>query len=284
LDQYVMQESGVQTPPSGPSPGKLRVLIADPMDRDRMALVESLRPHKDLIDITETRGAGETLKVLMQNRTDIAYVDLQLDGAAGTDVLGQARRHDIRPFLVLTASTVLPNWAMLATDLFAYEFLKKPCAPEDVVNALHAFRSMRRPTSILLAEGNEVARGLMRKIIGASRFRCEIDETDHGRHALKMARTRRYDIAMIDSGLAGMSGLETACQLQTQFPDMAVILLLPASNTVLAASLKHFNLQYTLSKPFFARDVDLLLHQVHGLRRPYLMNAIMKSEKPRMTA
>ncbi|MGL4727287.1 MAG: response regulator [Bosea sp. (in: a-proteobacteria)] len=278
-----MQESSVQTPIAGTTPGKLRVLIADPVDRDRMSLAEALRPHKDLMDVIETQGAGETLKVLRQSRIDIAYVDLQLQGAAGTEVLGEARRENIKPFLVLTAAAVLPNWAMLATDLFAYEFLKKPCAPEDVVNAIHAFRSMRRPTSILLAESNEVARGLMRKIITASRFRCDIDETDNGRHALKMARTRNYDIALIDSGLSGMSGLETACQLQSQFEGTATVLLLPASNTVLAASLKHFNLQYTLSKPFFARDVDLLLHQVHGLRRPYLMNAIMKADKPRMT-
>jgi CheY-like chemotaxis protein len=270
-------------PAAGVAPGKLRVLIADPVDRDRMALAEALRPHKELMEVIETQGAAETLKTLRQSRIDIAYVDVQLQGAAGTAVLAEARRDNIKPFLVLTAAAVLPNWAVLATDLFAYEFLKKPCAPEDIVNAIHAFRSMRRPTSILLAESNEVARGLMRKIIGASRFRCDIDETDNGRHALKMARARNYDIALIDSGLSGMSGLETACQLQAQFPDIAAVLLIPASNTVLAASLKHFNLQYTLTKPFFARDVDLLLHQVHGLRRPYLMNAIMKSEKPRMT-
>ncbi len=270
--------------PPAAGPAKLRVLIADAIDRDRMAIAEALRPHKDLMEVHEAKSAADTLKLLRQARIDIAFVDLQLDGAAGTDVLGHARREEIKPFLVLTAGTVLPNWSMLATDLFAYEFLKKPCAPEDVVNALHAFRSMRRPTSVLLAESNEVARGLMRKIIGASRFRTEIDETDNGRHAMKMARTRNYDVALIDSGLAGMSGLETACQLQAQFPETATVLLLPASNTVLAASLKHFNLQYTLAKPFFARDVDLLLHQVHGLRRPYLMNALLKDLQQKRSA
>jgi DNA-binding NarL/FixJ family response regulator len=263
---------------------KKRVLIADSSDRDRMAIAEALRPHKARVEIIETETMDGALKALRQNKIDIAYVDLKLRDGSGVAAIGQARREGHEPFLVLTSGAVLPNWAMVATDVFAYEFLKKPCAADDIVNALLAFECMNRPTMVMLADPNEIARNIMRKIINASQFKCDIDETDNGHHAVKMARIRAYDLALIDSGLTGMSGLETACQLQSQFPDTAVALLLAASNKALASSLKHFSLQHTLSKPFFARDVDLLLHQVHGLRRPYLMNATIKTDKQAMSA
>ncbi len=262
---------------------RLNVLIADAVDRDRMAMAEVLRPQKAMLNIAETENAAETLDALRKGSIDLAFVDLKLSDTSGVAVIGQARREGHQPFLVLTAGAVLPNWAMVATDLFAYEFLKKPCAPEDVLNALKAYNRMKRPTSVLLVDAVEPARRIMRKIIGASQFRSEIDETDNGRHALKMARTKHYDIALVDVGLAGMSGLETACQMQSSFPQTAVVLMMAASNTALAASLKHFSLQYTLAKPFFARDIDVLLHQVHQLRRPYLMNAILKGEKQALT-
>lgn len=268
---------------TAPIPRK-KVLIADPSDRDRMAIAEALRPHKDILEIVETGTAADTLRALRQGNIDIACVDLKLKEGSGVEAIGQARREGHEPFLILTSGAVLPNWAMVATDLFAYEFLKKPCAADDITNAVQAHLRMNRPTSVMLADSSEHARRIMRKIIDSSQFRCDIDETDNGPHALKMARIRAYDLVLVDAGIGGMSGLETACQLQSQFPQTSVALLLAASNTVLASSLKHFSLQYTLSKPFFARDVDFLLHQVHGLRRPYLMNAIIKTDKQPLSA
>ena len=263
---------------------KIRILIADSAERDRMAVAEALRTHKAKIDIIEEDTTEGVIKTLRQSKIDMAFIDLKLKDGSGVTAVGQARREGHQPFLVLTSGAVLPNWAMVATDLFAYEFLKKPCAGDDIANAFCALGRMRRPTTVMLVDSSEQTRRIMHKIIDGSQFACDIDETDNGHHALKMARTKTYDIALVDSGLAGMSGLETACQLQSQFPGTAVVLMLAAANKALASSLKHFSLQHTLAKPFFARDMDVLLHQVHGLRRPYLMNAIIKTDKPALSA
>jgi DNA-binding NtrC family response regulator len=279
-----MQNPAAPHDTAQPPVAKKRVLIADTADRDRMAIAEALRPNKGMIDILEEDTAAGVLRVLRQGKVDMAFVDLKLKDGSGVAAIGEARREGHEPFLVLTSGAVLPNWAMVATDVFAYEFLKKPCAAEDIVNSFSSYVRMKKPTTVMLADSSEQARNVMRKIIDKSQFRCDIDETDNGRHAMKMARTKAYDIALVDSGLTGMSGLETACQLQSQFPDTSVVLLLAAANKTLASSLKHFSLQYTLNKPFFARDMDYLLHQVHGLRRPYLMNAIIKTDKTALSA
>ena len=43
----------------------------------------------------------------------------------------------------------------------------------------------------------------------------------------------------------------------------------------LAQASRHFGVAFVLKKPFYARDIDLALHSILGLRRPYLLNALV---------
>jgi hypothetical protein len=60
-------------------------------------------------------------------------------------------------------------------------------------------------------------------------------------------------------------------------PETTVVSILPSNDGGLGQSLKHLGITHFLRKPFFTRDIDQLLHSVHNLRRPYLMNAVMKA-------
>jgi CheY-like chemotaxis protein len=136
---------------------------------------------------------------------------------------------------------------------------------------------MLTPSRILIADAGTQSRSVVKKVIQASRFATDIQETDNGGHALKLARIRPFDTVFIDANLNGINGLETACQMKTLHPDMMVVSILPSQDGGLGQSLKHLGLTHFLRKPFFTRDIDALFHQVHNLRRPYLMNAVMKA-------
>lgn len=257
----------------------VRVLLADPSRVTREVVADALKTSKVDLQFVEAETGNEALSALRTQNVDFAFVDVQMSGISGIDAVGQARREGFRPFLVLTAGVVLPNWAMVSTDLFAYEFLKKPLASEDIANALKSHLRMRVPTRILIAESMANTRAVVRKIVSSNRFVTDIDETDNGGHALKMARLKTYDVAIIDIGLNGVSGLETACQMQTQHPRMTVVMTMAGSDPSLAASLRHLGLENVLRKPFFVRDIEVLFHQIYGLRRPYLLNAVAEMDK-----
>lgn len=274
-----MIEASAAEPLTAPPVMPVRVLIADASAQDRASIRSLVRAAGGEIEIYETESASEALAILGRGVVDIAFVDIFLQGDTGINVMDAARRKGIKPFLVLTAGTVLPNWAMVATDAFAYEFLKKPYAAEDIINAVAACRRTRTVTNVLLADASVNGRNVVRKILQASRFANSVDETDNGGEALKMARNKAYDLALVDVGLVGMSGLEAACQLKSRNPDMAIALMLPQTDTLLASYLKYFGLDHALTKPFFGTDIDVLMHKIHGLRRPYLMNALLRAEK-----
>jgi CheY-like chemotaxis protein len=136
---------------------------------------------------------------------------------------------------------------------------------------------MNQTTRVLIADAGDQTRAMVRKVVSASRFKMDIHETDNGGYAIKLARMKPFDLVLMDCNLNGISGLEAACQMLQLHPETTVVSILPSNDGGLGQSLKHLGITHFLRKPFFTRDIDQLLHSVHNLRRPYLMNALKKA-------
>ncbi len=275
-------ETSPQTPVPAAHAGSarpVRVLLADCSATVRAQLASALATTQIPVQCVEVESGQDALRALQSGKIDMAYVDVALPGVSGLDVIGEARRNNHIAHTVLIASTVLPNWAVVSSELFAYEFLKKPFDSADVSNALIAYQRISTPTHMLIVDSSAQARAIVRKTIGNGRFKVEIDDTDNGGHALKLARLKKFDIVLVDLGLSGMSGLEAACQLQALDPDTNVIVMMAGIDPGLSNALKHFGLKSVLKKPFYPRDIDMLMHAVFKLRRPYLMNATTPADK-----
>lgn len=256
---------------------RMNVLIADTSELNRQSAKTAVADVLPNATIIEATSGPEALAKLRSHAVGAAIIDIALPVMSGPEVITEARREGKKPFLILTSAIVLPEWGMLATELHAYEFMKKPCMAEDFRTLLNNFVRMRQPTRLMIADAGDHTRAMVRKVLGASRFNLDIQETDNGGHALKLARTMPFDIALIDANLHGINGLETACQMQGRHPDTTVVSILPSKDSGLSQSLKHLGIKHSLHKPFFTRDVEVMLHTAHNLRRPYLMNAMMKA-------
>lgn len=253
------------------------VLIADSSEEVIVGIASAVEKELPGARILIARSGEQARDILLDEHVDALVIDIAIPGLSGAEVVAQVRRAGRRPFLVLTSAVVLPHWAMLSTQLNAYEYIKKPFMPEDMENLLRSFGRMRAPTRILIADAGDQTRAMVRKIVNSTRFRCEVQETDNGGYALKLARMKPFDLALIDAHLNGISGLETACQLQGLYQQTTVVSILPLNDRTLSQSLKHLGLSHSLQKPFFTRDIEVLLHQLYNLRRPYLMNAVLKA-------
>jgi DNA-binding response OmpR family regulator len=272
------QTTNTPSAPAG-SARPVRVLLADNSATVRSQIAAALATTQIAVQCVEVENGQDALRAFQSGKIDMAYVDVALPGVSGLDVIGEARRNNHIAHTVLIASTVLPNWAVISSDLFAYEFLKKPFDSADVSNALIAYQRIATPTQMLIVDSSAQARAIVRKTISNSRFKIEIDDTDNGSHALKLARLKKFDIVLVDLGLSGMSGLEAACQVQALDPDTNVIVMMAGIDPGLTNALKHFGLKSVLKKPFYPRDIDMLMHAVFKLRRPYLMNATTPADK-----
>lgn len=254
--------------------GSLRVLIADETAGTRLNLTIALRSFDPAIEIVEVENGSDAAERIVALKPDIAFVNVKLPGMSGAEAVAIARLQNVKPVTILMSDTVLTRWVALSTELDAYEFLKKPFDPEHVVSMMRAVTRMKQKLRLLLVEDSQVARALIRKVLVNARFDLEVDETDSGRHALKLMQLTKYDLALIDLNMPGIDGFETACQAKDISPETTLLLMSGTRNEKIEGASKHFGVAGFLQKPFYAHHVEDILHDIFGLRRPYLLNVI----------
>lgn len=252
----------------------LRVLIADESAGTRLDLSIALKRFDPSIEIVEVENGTDAAEKIVAIKPDVAFVNVKLPGMSGAEAVAIARLQNVRPVTILMSDTVLTRWVALSTELDAYEFLKKPFDPEHVVSMMRAVTRMKQKLRLLLVEDSQVARSLIRKVLTNARFDLEVDETDSGRHALKLMQLTKYDLALIDLNMAGIDGFETACQAKDISPETTLLLMSGTRNEKIEGASKHFGVAGFLQKPFYAHHVEDILHDIFGLRRPYLLNVI----------
>jgi DNA-binding NtrC family response regulator len=265
----------VNARPSAPARrSSLRVLIADTSDGTRLDLSIALKGFDPAIEIIEVENGPDAAEQIVALQPDVAFVNVKLPGMSGAEAVAIARLRNVKPITILMSDTVLTRWVALSTELDAYEFLKKPFDPEHVVSMMRAVTRMKDKLRLLLVEDSQTARSLVRKVLTNARFDLEVDETDAGRHALKLMQLTKYDLALIDLNMPGMDGFETACQAKDISPHTTLLLMSGTRNEKIEGASKHFGVAGFLQKPFYAHHVEDILHDIFGLRRPYLLNVI----------
>ncbi|GJE14078.1 MULTISPECIES: response regulator [Methylobacterium] len=258
-----------------------RVVIAD-CDAGRRASLRAVVQRFDPQAAIEEATSGQALcDILLQRRPTLAFVSLQLEDLSGPEAVAVARRAGAEPpCLVLVATRVMPHWQEIATSLGAYEVLKTPLDPGHIEQLLHADARRRTPTRALLACSTPAGRSAISRVVARSGFAIELDETDDGRHALKQFKHAAYDFAFIDVKLNGIDGMELACQIQPLGLATRITLLTTSELEPVAQAGRYFGVDAVLRMPFYARDIDLALHNALGLRRPYLLNALTAPPAP----
>jgi two-component system invasion response regulator UvrY len=78
---------------------------------------------------------------------------------------------------------------------------------------------------VLLADDHSIMRAGLRRIIEESEDIEVVAEADDGKTAIRLAREKGPDVAVIDISMPGLDGLEVISQLKTYLPHLPVIML-----------------------------------------------------------
>lgn len=261
------------TGPTATKPRRsLRVVIADGSPATQSDLISTLKEFDPRIEIILVDNGNEASEKIIASKPDVAFVNVKLRGITGAQAVAVARLENVKPVTILMSDGFFEDWVTLSTELEAYEFLKKPIDPVHVLAMMKSVTRMKQKLRLLLVEDSQTARALIRRVLGNARFDLEVDETDGGRHALKLMQLSKYDLALIDLNIQGIDGFETACLARDVSPETTLLMMSGTKNEKIEGASKHFGVAGFLQKPFYAHHVEDILHDIFGLRRPYLLN------------
>ena len=90
-----------------------------------------------LVEIVFTAEAGaEALPLLQNNKIDVLFLDIEMPGLNGFDMLNQLKEIDFKVVFV----TAYNQYAIKAIKMNALDYLLKPIDPEDLVQAVDRLR------------------------------------------------------------------------------------------------------------------------------------------------
>jgi two-component system, LytTR family, response regulator len=111
----------------------LQVLIADdePLARERLRFL--LSSADDMEIAGECRNGREVIEALKQSRVDVLFLDIQMPGIDGFDVIEQMGTIHMPATVFVTAH---PDYAVRAFKVQALDYLTKPVEPERLKDTL----------------------------------------------------------------------------------------------------------------------------------------------------
>jgi two-component system LytT family response regulator len=118
----------------------MKALIVDDERLARQELRRLLGAHAGIEIVGEARNGEEALERIQQESPDLVFLDIQMPGLSGFDLL---ERLDDVPQVIFT--TAYDEYALKAFEVNALDYLLKPVAPERLAAALRKVHSPRQP-------------------------------------------------------------------------------------------------------------------------------------------
>jgi len=120
----------------------LRVLIVDDEPLARQRLEDLLRDDEDVTIVAAVDNGNAAVDAVRTLRPDLVFLDVQMPGKTGLDVIREIGADDMPPTIFVTA---YDRYALQAFDLAALDYLVKPFDDERFEQA---FRRARRQVEL----------------------------------------------------------------------------------------------------------------------------------------
>jgi len=158
---------------------KIRTIIVDDEALSRRGLEIRLLATSDFEIVAQCSNGREAIASIASHRPDLVFLDIQMPGLSGFDVLAQLPR-DCIPLIVFV--TAYDQYAIRAFDARAVDYLLKPIDDSRFVTALDRVRDRIRDRTA--ADQRDQLFSLIAEITGSGEL--VLDELlQHGRKALE---------------------------------------------------------------------------------------------------
>ena len=113
----------------------IKVIIVDDQEMCRETLKDTLLSFKKIKVIAECSSAAEAEKVLTQLKPDLVFLDVEMPGKSGIDLLHDLQEVDFETIFTTSHS----RYALQALRAEALDYLLKPVQERELAEALHKY-------------------------------------------------------------------------------------------------------------------------------------------------
>lgn len=245
-----------------------KILIADDSSTVRAAFCQAIEQIDQTIEIVEANDGVQAADALAKHAIDMAFIDVNMPGMTGIEALQMARQAGVDTFVVLMSGQFDPQLIKQAKRFQAYDYLKKPFQFDEIKRLLSYQQHIRRQKSLLVVDDSKVVRRVVFKVLNESQFSLNSSEANSGEQAIQLCRNIPYDIIFMDYHMPGFDGLRGAREVMKILPKAKIILMSADGSDEVIEKARKSGLAGFMKKPFYPDDVDMILHEIMGLKPP----------------
>jgi CheY-like chemotaxis protein len=220
------------------------------------------------VHFTIAQSITDARKMLATSEIDVALLDATAPPGDLTSFIASARSAQPRPFVILIAGDALQASSFKAGGVVPDGVIVKPDSVEKAKIIIDRCIRLRMPTSVLVVDDSAALRGIVRKVLAATRFVLNIEEAENGIAALKQIGDGKFDVVFLDDVMPELNGLETLVAIKRRFPKTQVVFMVSTNDEAFGVRARTAGAQAFLKKPFYPADVDAVLRSYFGFRVP----------------
>lgn len=123
----------------------IKTLIVDDEQSSRNVLREYLRKYCPAVELVGEAGdVNSALQLIREHKPDLVFLDVEMPGGNGFDLLEQAENIDFETIFV----TAFDHYAIQAINYSAASYLLKPVSIDDLVNAVNRFEKLKSQSQL----------------------------------------------------------------------------------------------------------------------------------------
>jgi CheY-like chemotaxis protein len=212
------------------------------------------------VELVVAENASEARRALFGDDVDLVFIDLATPAEDRAAALKAARGTSRAPFVVLLVprDSDVPGFEGDALAIM-------PTTMREAKSLVARAIRVRLTSRVLVVDDSATMRGIVRKVLGATRFPLQISEASEGLSALKLTRNGGFDLMFLDYNMPDFSGIETLSELKRERRRVDVVLMTATTDDSLAERARAAGAAF-LKKPFYPSDIDKVLCAFYGLR------------------
>lgn len=118
---------------------RIKAIVVDDDLHSRQVLQHHLEEISDVTVISTVCSAGEALFILTEKVPDMLFLDVEMPGKTGFDLVSDLRRLNIQTCIVF--QTAFDKYAIQAIKSAAFDYLMKPIDPEELREVVAKYRA-----------------------------------------------------------------------------------------------------------------------------------------------
>jgi CheY-like chemotaxis protein len=233
----------------------------------RRAAAEAAFPV-DYREIEQVTDPAPTCAVVEKDALDFIFVDSRMPKPARQAVFDAAQAVKGRPLVIFVGPADHRTREVWSDGAAADGVLAKPIDPGEASAIIGVCARARLSKRVLVVDDSSTVRSVVRKVLQASRFRLETVEAADGKAALEQVRKQHVEVVFLDCNMPGLDGFAVLDTLTRDHPDVQVVMITGARDIRIEDRARAAGAKEFLYKPFYANDIDAVLHRLFGFVAP----------------